>query len=108
MGGQGSGKKPFSEKDYVSIYPTGRFDRFSVQSNSDMLKNEYVILAIDTEKMIITTPSIDSSKKSLRPSNITDNIRVVISSGVELPTGQFEADQDESNEDQLVIYFDNE
>lgn len=75
------------------------------------LSNEYfpereVVIDINSEYLVIRIPSLDDAKTFKAYHHVKGINRIAI--GAELPTGKFLIDQEESNEDQLVIYFEDE
>lgn len=98
---------PWSKNDYVTVNKGGNHNQFIITSNASIFKNNLVAIHVNKYGFTVTVPSIDYIGKSLHPSK-RGNMMQITSSGESIPIGKFEADLDESNEDQLVIYFDNE
>ena len=72
-----------------------------------MLKNEYIIVDVDIYCLIISFPTIDYNGKMYKPQTNSNNKewRYFGITNELLITGKYEIDMDESNEDEIVIYY---
>jgi hypothetical protein len=105
MGGTGSGRKYTKEPNCITIYNGGGYNAFIVSSNNPMFQNDRVIVSIDNDCVKITTPDIDFNGKSLKPTKSRGLFKTVSVYGNELPLGTYYIDDEESNEDQMIIYL---
>ena len=65
-------------------------------------------MSIDHEKITFTLPTIDYTGKTFKFSTNPKNGQLKQTSlAIDVPVGTYLADEDESNEDQMVFYFKN-
>lgn len=96
--------RPLQENyDYITICKTGTNQK-RISSKSDFI-NGQMIVKIDVEKIVFKRAGIDYNGKSYlaKPNKKTKYIHIGVI--VDLPTGKFYFDDDDSNEDIKVVYF---
>lgn len=95
------------EKKYINIIKLSRYGRFAIVSKLDIFKTDEVICKITDDHISIRRPDIDYRGKIIRPQYTNNNhnwMRITVFDD-RLKIGAFEIDEHESNEDELIIYY---
>ena len=74
-----------------------------ITSKSKWFEYDYILFKIKEDYISITKPNLDYRGKFQKPTKQGDFYHLTITG--ELPLGKFEFDEDDSNEDELVIYY---
>ncbi len=98
--------------EYINITELRQNHFFKISTKSEFLKTKEVSIKISYDHLIITKPTIDyrgriykvQSMKD-RNKNVPNNWRYITVTNDNLIPGKFTIDEDESNEDQLIVYF---
>lgn len=82
---------------------------YKISSSNDMFKNEYLVVKIHNDYISISVPSIDYQGKSYSTSwtnkyTKTNNRGLGISSSIDI-RGSYLIDEEESTEDEIIIYL---
>jgi len=93
---------------HISICRRGFVDSYAISSTNDFLKNKQVKVSFFDDKLIISIPSLDWSGKSYVPCSTGKNCFSFAVNSDNIRIGKFPIDIEESNEDNLVIYYENE
>lgn len=82
-------------------------NQFRVTSKHPFFKNEYLITKITEDCLIFSIPTIDYRGKSYKthPCKNTKDFNACSITSEFMREGKFEIDEDDSDEDQLYIYF---
>lgn len=94
-------------EDYIRINSGGKPRTYNISSNNSFFKSEIVVCVVADDKIVFSVPTIDFNGKGTITYEIKNTIkmrRVSLCTNF-LPFGSFQIDKDESNEDQLVVYF---
>ncbi len=111
MGGRGSGRYIVND-NHINIYNnTQSLGRVNIVSRNDFFKN-LVHINIQSDRIIFESISIFESKKESTFCKVKEDkeyprysCTLTIPLEKQIDTGKYPIDEDESNEDQLVIYF---
>jgi len=87
----------------LSIEKNNDKGQLKIVSNSNWFDSEYVIVNVEEDCIIISKPILDYTGRMFKVMNIGLNSLVKLT--LELPIGNFEIDQEESTEDELVVYY---
>lgn len=92
--------------EYIFVYNSSRFpsSRFSIISTANFFKTDSIIINYDHEKMIFRVTNLDDYKP-IKVSKLDKTRKGFKMFNEYLSTGKYEIDQDESNSDQVVIYY---
>jgi len=90
----------------INVYPSRKKHNVQLVVSGLDFFNEMVIVTITHEKITFAKPTIDYSGKLHLPNKLrrSKNKSITISNK-DLPLGGVNIDEDESNEDRIVIYF---
>ena len=82
-------------------------NKYIISSKHQLFKNEYIKVCIDDCKLIFSVPKIDCYRKmyKLSTNNKSPEWRMFSITNDLLINGKFEIDIEESNEDELVVYY---
>lgn len=100
--------RPKTEPNYIRINKfKNRLDYFLISSKHDVLNNEYVTIDIRPEYIKISVATIDCENNIRKPSKVFGDgswMNFGIGSSL-LKEGYFLIDEDESTEDEIIVYF---
>lgn len=91
--------------DYISISKGHRDDHRQITTNSKFfVADEYIIVEVNDNKIKFIKPDIDYLGKAYKIKSRHSNW-VGFTIVADLPMGKFQCDKDETNEDEMVIYY---
>ena len=81
--------------------------KYNISSKHQLFKNEYIKVRVDECKLIFSVPKIDCNRKMYKPitNNKSPDWRTFTITNDLLIAGKFEIDVEESNEDELIVYY---
>lgn len=96
----------YLEEGYVKLLRNG-YSKCNkmICSHHPVLKSEEVIVRADDECVEITVPTIDYRGEGHKTSKGSGGTNRTYCPGLYIPDGVYKIDEDESNEDRLVFYF---
>ena len=89
----------------VTITVSGRHNQLRIASKHPFFNNDRIIVKSDDECITLSVPNLDFRGKSCGTTVIGKEWRGLSVSNAPLQLGVFEIDEDESDEDELVIYY---
>lgn len=87
----------------ISIEKNNDKGQLKIASKSNWFNTEYVIVNMDEDCIIISKPTLDYTGKMYKVLKVGLNNLVKLS--LDLPMGKFDFDEEESTEDELVLYY---
>lgn len=92
--------------DYVNIYKFDFTDRYNISSKNEMFNNEDLIIVFTDDYIKFSVPTIDYNGKTHKVYKSNHRAwRLIAIRNREMPVGKFYFDEEESNEDELILYF---
>lgn len=91
----------------ITVTKGGKFNQRIIYSKHSIFKNEYLKVFCDENILRISVPDINYSGKMHKTSknNFSELIRVISITSEFLNTGKYEISEDDSTEDEIVIYL---
>ena len=94
---------------YINIHAEGASRRRKTISSKSEWFDGRIIITIDEFSIRFTKPTLDYTGKTYPVKDVTAKGWRAISIPCDIPVGKhFEFDEDESTEDEIVVYFDEE
>ena len=78
----------------------------TLRTKNAFMNTAYVRLLVDDDKIVITRPALDYTGKTLQPHDHHNGWRSISINDERVAVGRYHIDEEESDEDQLVIYLD--
>jgi hypothetical protein len=82
-------------------------NRFSINSKHDFFNCEELIISIKKDRLIIRKPKLSDIKRC-KVTFFNNKMKCITVMSSKLNVGVFKIDEEDSNEDELVVYFDND
>lgn len=99
------GRNP-KEPVYVNINKIDFRDKHVISSKNKMFKEDYLILIVDEEGIKFSIPTIDYNGKLFKTcKSSSKGWNLINISNEHVVEGRFYFDLEDSNEDELIIYF---
>lgn len=93
---------------YIRIHEGTGIDHKRISSTDDFFKNEYLKAKVEDDCIIFTVPTLDYNGRMYKTcvkNNTPDGLRMFTIVDERISLGKFEIDEEESTEDEIVVYF---
>ena len=103
--------RPEAPSNYIRVHGDKYRQAFRVISSKNEIFSQDIHWEVDEDKIIFTIATIDNISKNIKKfckKKVEQNWYQASFSDDRIPLGHFMIDEDESNEDRIVVYFEDE